>query len=65
MYDYMTICTDPAPEVVALALQGSMATAARRRLLKDFRKLEADPPEGISAAPQPDNIMQWQAVILG
>jgi len=42
-----------------------MSTAARRRLLKDFRKLQNDPPSGISGAPLDNNIMIWQAVIFG
>jgi ubiquitin-protein ligase len=27
--------------------------------------MKDDPPEGISAAPHPDNIMSWNAVIFG
>jgi len=43
-----------------------MSTPARRRLLRDFKKLQEDPPNtGITAAPQEDNLMQWQAVIFG
>ena len=37
----------------------------RRRLIQDFRKLQNDPPSGITAAPETDNIMQWNAVIFG
>ncbi|KAH0789755.1 ubiquitin-conjugating enzyme E2 2 [Histomonas meleagridis] len=40
-------------------------SAARRRLLRDFRKLQADPPVNITAAPETDNIMKWNAVIFG
>lgn len=43
----------------------SMSTAARRRLMRDFRKLQNDPPSGVSGAPMDNNIMLWQAVIFG
>ncbi|RLN10843.1 hypothetical protein BBJ28_00010053 [Nothophytophthora sp. Chile5] len=42
-----------------------MSTAARRRLMRDFRKLQNDPPSGVSGAPMDNNIMLWQAVIFG
>jgi len=42
-----------------------MSTPARRRLMQDFHRISRDPPEGVSAAPCPDNIMQWNAVIFG
>ena len=43
-----------------------MSTPARRRLLHDFKKLQEDPPaSGVTAAPNEDNVMQWQAVIFG
>ena len=42
-----------------------MSTPSRRRLLKDFKRLQDDAPEGISACPNEDNIMQWHAVIFG
>lgn len=42
-----------------------MSTNARRRLLRDYKKLQTDPTVGISAAPSPDNIMLWHAVIFG
>eukprot|EP01138_Halocafeteria_seosinensis_P009876 gb/GECG01010087.1/.p1 GENE.gb/GECG01010087.1/~~gb/GECG01010087.1/.p1 ORF type:complete len:100 (+),score=7.71 gb/GECG01010087.1/:1-300(+) len=42
-----------------------MSTAARRRLLRDFRKLQHDPPAGVNAAPANSNVMDWQAVIFG
>ncbi len=38
---------------------------AKKRLLKDFRKLQADPPTGISGAPIDTDIMRWHAVIFG
>ena len=39
--------------------------AARRRLMRDFKRLQHDPPEGISGAPCDNNIMKWNAVIFG
>lgn len=43
-----------------------MSTPARRRLLKvDFKRLQNDPPEGISGAPMEDDIMKWTCVIFG
>eukprot|EP00291_Cryptomonas_curvata_P014253 CAMPEP_0172182352 /NCGR_PEP_ID=MMETSP1050-20130122/18354_1 /TAXON_ID=233186 /ORGANISM="Cryptomonas curvata, Strain CCAP979/52" /LENGTH=153 /DNA_ID=CAMNT_0012855793 /DNA_START=97 /DNA_END=558 /DNA_ORIENTATION=+ len=42
-----------------------MTTPARRRLMRDFKRLQTDPPSGISGAPAVDNIMQWSAVIFG
>ena len=37
----------------------------RKRLARDLRKLQQDPPQGISAAPLNDDIMVWNAVIFG
>ncbi|ETO31979.1 ubiquitin-conjugating enzyme E2-17 kDa [Reticulomyxa filosa] len=42
-----------------------MSTPSKRRLVRDFRRLETDPPHGITAAPLEDDIMQWQAIIFG
>eukprot|EP00928_Gymnodinium_smaydae_P056556 TRINITY_DN39926_c0_g1_i1.p1 TRINITY_DN39926_c0_g1~~TRINITY_DN39926_c0_g1_i1.p1 ORF type:complete len:169 (+),score=40.16 TRINITY_DN39926_c0_g1_i1:136-642(+) len=42
-----------------------MSTQMHRRLLRDFKKLTADAPEGISAAPVGDNLYQWTAIIFG
>ncbi|KAJ1514291.1 Ubiquitin-conjugating enzyme E2 2, partial [Coelomomyces lativittatus] len=42
-----------------------MSTPSRRRLMRDFKRLQTDSPAGISAAPCPDNIMVWNAVIFG
>ncbi|KAJ1916679.1 Ubiquitin-conjugating enzyme E2 2 [Mycoemilia scoparia] len=42
-----------------------MSTPARRRLMRDFKRLQKDPPVGISGAPCADNIMKWNAVIFG
>ncbi|PKU73261.1 Ubiquitin-conjugating enzyme E2 1 [Dendrobium catenatum] len=42
-----------------------MSTPARKRLMRDFRRLQQDPPAGISGAPHDSNIMLWNAVIFG
>ena len=42
-----------------------MSTSARRRLLRDFKRLQNDPPSGVTGAPMDTNIMLWQAVIFG
>ncbi|XP_030174203.1 ubiquitin-conjugating enzyme E2 B isoform X2 [Lynx canadensis] len=42
-----------------------MSTPARRRLMRDFKRLQEDPPVGVSGAPSENNIMQWNAVIFG
>ena len=41
------------------------SSSARKRLLRDFQKIQADPPEGISGTPSESNIMIWSAVIFG
>ncbi|KRX10367.1 Ubiquitin-conjugating enzyme/RWD-like protein [Pseudocohnilembus persalinus] len=40
-------------------------TAAQRRLLRDFKKLQEEQPEGITASPLEDDIFQWEAIIFG
>merc|ERR1712083_952914 len=42
-----------------------MSTSARRRLMRDFKRLQEDPPAGVSGAPTDNNIMLWNAVIFG
>jgi len=43
-----------------------MTTPARRRLMRDFRRLQQDPPTSVTAAPaKDDDIMKWNAVIFG
>lgn len=42
-----------------------MSTPARKRLMRDFKRLMQDPPAGISGAPQDNNILSWNAVIFG
>jgi len=33
--------------------------------MRDFKRLQSDPPEGANGSPNPDNIMKWNAVIFG
>ena len=42
-----------------------MSTPARKRLMRDFKRLQQDPPAGISGAPYDNNITLWNAVIFG
>uniref|UniRef100_H2ZE32 E2 ubiquitin-conjugating enzyme n=1 Tax=Ciona savignyi TaxID=51511 RepID=H2ZE32_CIOSA len=42
-----------------------MSTPARRRLMRDFKKIQDDPPTGVSGAPTDHNIMVWNALIFG
>jgi ubiquitin-conjugating enzyme E2 A len=42
-----------------------MSTPARKRLMRDFKRLQNDPPNGISGTPTENNIMLWNAVIFG
>eukprot|EP00605_Chrysophyceae_sp_TOSAG23-4_P001642 GSChrysophyteH1.ASY1.ANO1.1803.1 assembled CDS len=42
-----------------------MSTTARKRLMRDFKRLQKDAPAGIQAAPLDNNVMAWQAVIFG
>lgn len=42
-----------------------MSTPARKRLMRDFKRLQTDPPAGISGTPSESNIMAWHAVIFG
>ncbi|KAI9031259.1 ubiquitin-conjugating enzyme/RWD-like protein [Hyaloraphidium curvatum] len=42
-----------------------MSTPAKRRLMRDLKKLQTDPPAGISGAPLADNVLLWNAVIFG
>ncbi|KAF1759326.1 hypothetical protein GCK72_015791 [Caenorhabditis remanei] len=51
-----------------------MTTPSRRRLMRDFKKLQyeklidflqEDPPAGVSGAPTEDNILAWEAIIFG
>ena len=42
-----------------------MTTSARRRLMRDFKRMQEDPPVGVSGAPAENDIMKWNAVIFG
>eukprot|EP00461_Guttulinopsis_vulgaris_P002950 UN02951 len=42
-----------------------MSSNARRRLLRDFKRLQSDPPHGCTAAPQQNDITKWEAYIFG
>lgn len=42
-----------------------MSTPAKRRLMRDFKRLSSDPPQGVSGAPTADNVLVWNAVIFG
>ncbi|XP_027202887.2 ubiquitin-conjugating enzyme E2 B-like [Dermatophagoides pteronyssinus] len=42
-----------------------MTTPTKRRLMRDFKRIQDDPPPGISAAPHDNDIMRWNAVIFG
>ncbi len=42
-----------------------MTTPARRRLIRDWKKLQESNPQGFNANPFEDNIMIWEAVIFG
>lgn len=42
-----------------------MSTPARRRLMRDFRRLQQDPQDGVTGAPLDEDIMTWNAVIFG
>ena len=45
-----------------------MSTQCRRRLLKDLRKFENDKMseiEGVLAAPEENDILNWEAAIFG
>jgi len=33
--------------------------------MRDFKRLQQDPPAGVSGAPSDNNIMLWNAVIFG
>jgi len=50
---------------VKKSASSNMSTPARRRLMRDFKRLQEDPPAGVSGAPCDNNIMQWNAVIFG
>ncbi|GJP29259.1 hypothetical protein CLOM_g84 [Closterium sp. NIES-68] len=42
-----------------------MSTPSRKRLMRDFRRLQSESTDGIIGAPQDNNIMLWTAMIFG
>lgn len=40
-------------------------SVARRRLMRDFKKLQEDPPTGCSGAPQSNNLFSWDCILFG
>ena len=36
-----------------------------QRLIRDYKRMQKDPPQGISASPNESNLMAWNAVIFG
>ncbi|PAA78250.1 hypothetical protein BOX15_Mlig020517g3, partial [Macrostomum lignano] len=42
-----------------------MTSPARRRLVRDFKRLQEDPPAGVSGAPNESNILHWNCLIFG
>jgi len=42
-----------------------MTTAARKRLMRDYGRLQNDPPHGLTASPLENNILTWHAAIFG
>ena len=67
----------PAPQCPAASPQQCCARRPRivapesrkgdpQRLIRDFKRLQGDDrPAGVNGAPNPDNIMHWNAVIFG
>ncbi|EZG43334.1 putative ubiquitin-conjugating enzyme E2 [Gregarina niphandrodes] len=44
---------------------GRLNESTKRRLLKDFKRLQVDPPPGVNAAPEGNDLTIWSAVIFG
>lgn len=42
-----------------------MSTPSRKRLIRDFKRLKKDAPDGFTGTPEANNIMKWSAVIFG
>ena len=40
-------------------------TKTLQRLMRDFRRLQQDPPQGVNGSPDADNRLRWKAVIFG
>lgn len=41
-----------------------MSTPARRRLMRDFKRLQNEPPPGIQGAPLDNNIMVYKYIYI-
>ena len=61
----MLLVLSTAAVVIILVIVDKMSTSARKRLMRDFKRLQNDPPQGVQAAPLDNNVMAWQAVIFG
>lgn len=42
-----------------------MATVAEKRLMRDLKNIQNESNPGVSSAPRKNNLMVWDAVILG
>lgn len=60
--EYRTFC---ACLLELCVLHSSVCPFDLQRLMRDFKRLRNDPPQGINGSPNPDNIMHWNAVIFG
>jgi hypothetical protein len=59
------LCSHGSHKGMSMQRTLRMSTPARKRLMRDFKRLMQDPPAGISGAPQDNNILLWNAVIFG
>ena len=53
------------PSCLPASLESGFVTTSDPLLRRDFKRLQNDPPQGVSGAPMDNNIMQWNAVIFG
>ena len=51
----------------AACLFSAMSTAARRRVMRDVKRMKSEPPEGTMLDDEPlnNNIMTWHAALFG
>jgi ubiquitin-protein ligase len=54
-------CVDPQHHTHSICVPACLL----QRLMRDFKRLRQDPPQGVNGSPNPDNIMLWNAVIFG
>ena len=52
-------------EATVEVARGDSVSERQEGMMRDFKRLQQDPPAGISGAPQDNNIMLWNAVIFG